>query len=66
LDRQCYKQRHAVERLMNGAKQLRTVVTRCSRLAVRYWATIAVADVFSWLPSKSDQPARSLASWIGQ
>jgi transposase len=46
FDRQRYRQRNHVERLMNRRKQFRAVATRYDKLAVRYQATIAVADIF--------------------
>jgi transposase len=36
-----------VERLMNRRKQFRAVATRFDKLAVRYQATICVADISS-------------------
>jgi transposase len=54
FDRQRYKQRNQVERLMNRRKQFRAVATRFDKLAVRYQATIAVADIFIWLRARPD------------
>jgi transposase len=45
-----------VERLMNRRTQFRAVATRFDKLAVRYQATIAVADIFIWLRARPDQP----------
>jgi transposase len=56
FDRERYRQRNQVERLMNRRKQFRAVATRYDKLAVRYQATIAVADIFIWLRSRPDQP----------
>jgi transposase len=56
FDRVRYRQRNQVERLMNRRKQFRAVATRYDKLAVRYQATIAVADIFIWLRAKPDQP----------
>jgi transposase len=56
FDRQRYKQRNQVERLMNRRKQFRAVATRFDKLAVRYQATIMIADVFIWLRARPDQP----------
>jgi hypothetical protein len=41
-----------VERLMNRRKQFRAVATRFDKLAVRYQATVCVADIFIWLRAK--------------
>jgi len=40
---------------MNRRRQFRAVATRFDKLAVRYQATIAVADIFIWLPASPDQ-----------
>jgi hypothetical protein len=55
FDRVRYRQRNQVERLMNRRKQFRAVATRFDKLAVRYQATIAVADIFIWLRAKPDR-----------
>jgi transposase len=55
FDRQRYRQRNQVERLMNRRKQFRAVATRYDKLAVRYQATIAVADIFIWLRARPDR-----------
>jgi transposase len=44
-----------VERLMNRRKQFRAVATRYDKLADRYAATVAVADIFIWLRARPDQ-----------
>jgi hypothetical protein len=41
---------------MNRRKQFRAVATCFDELAVRYQATIAVADIFIWLRARPDQP----------
>ena len=41
---------------MNRRKQFRAVATRFDKLAVRYQATVAVADIFIWLRARPDQP----------
>jgi hypothetical protein len=46
-----------IERLMNRRKQFRAVATRFDKLAVRYQATIAVADSFIWLRARPTGPA---------
>ena len=56
FDRERYRQRNQVERLMNRRKQFRAVATRFDKLAVRYQATVCVADIFIWLRARPDQP----------
>jgi transposase len=56
FDRVRYRSRNQVERLMNRRKQLRAVATRFDKLAIRYQATVCVADIFIWLRAKPDQP----------
>jgi transposase len=53
LDR--YRRRNQVERLMNRRKQFRAVATRFDKLACRYQATIAIADIFIWLRARPDR-----------
>jgi transposase len=55
LDRERYRQRNKVERLMNRRKQFRAVATRFDKLAVRYQATVCVADIFIWLRARPDR-----------
>jgi transposase len=56
FDRERYRQRNRVERLMNRRKQFRAVATRYDKLACRYAATVCVADIFIWLRARPDQP----------
>jgi transposase len=56
FDRARYRTRNQVERLMNRRKQFRAVATRFDKLAERYAATVAVADIFIWLRARPDQP----------
>jgi transposase len=56
FDRKRYRQCNQVERLMNRRKQFRAVATRFDKLAVRYQATIAVADIFIWLRARPTDP----------
>ncbi|MDF2712761.1 MAG: transposase [Nonomuraea muscovyensis] len=56
FDRVRYRQRNQVERLMNRRKQFRAVATRFDKLAVRYQATVCVADIFIWLRARLDRP----------
>ena len=55
LDRDLYRNRNQVERLMNRRKQFRAVATRFDKLAVRYQATVCVADIFIWLRARPDR-----------
>jgi transposase len=50
-----YCQRNQVERLMNRRKQFRAVATRYDKLAVRYQATVTIADIFIWLRARPDR-----------
>jgi transposase len=56
FNRERYRTRNQVERLMNRRKQFRAVATRFDKLAVRYQATVTVADIFIWLRARPDQP----------
>ena len=42
--------------LVHRRKQFRAVATRFDKLADRYQATIAIADIFIWLRARPDQP----------
>jgi transposase len=55
FDRARYRQRNQVERLMNRRKQFRAVATRFDKLAVRYQATVCVADILIWLRARPDR-----------
>ena len=55
LDRERYRQRNQVERLMGRRKQFRAVATRFDKLADRYQATVCVADIFIWLRARLDR-----------
>jgi hypothetical protein len=49
------RQRNQLKRLMNRRKQFRAVATRFDKLAVRYQATVCVADTFIWLRARPDR-----------
>jgi transposase len=55
FDKEKYKTRNQVERLMNRRKQFRAVATRFDKLEVRYRATVHIADIFIWLRAKPDR-----------
>jgi transposase len=50
-----YRNRNQVERLMGRRTQFRAVATRFDKLAVRYQATVCVADIFIWLRARPGQ-----------
>jgi transposase len=55
VDKDRYKTRNQVERLMNRRKQFRAVATRFDKLGERYCATVCIADIFIWLRAKPDR-----------
>ena len=60
FDRDRYRNRNQVERLVNRRKQFREVATRFDKLADRYQATITIADIFIWLRARTvPAPRRS-------
>ncbi|WP_037937959.1 IS5 family transposase, partial [Streptosporangium roseum] len=55
FDRECYRRRNQIERLMNRRKQFRAVATRYDKLARRYRAGVCIADIFIWLRAQPDR-----------
>ncbi len=49
FDREAYRRRNVVERMINRLKQFRRVATRYDKLAVRYRAFVVLAAIHLWL-----------------
>lgn len=49
FDRQVYRQRNRVERLLNRLKQFRRIATRYEKRAANYAAMLTVAAIVLWL-----------------
>jgi transposase len=49
FDRERYRDRNRVERLINRLKQSRRVATRYEKLAVNYLAMVTIAAILIWL-----------------
>ena len=49
FDRQIYRQRNRVERLINRLKQFRRVATRYEKRAENYLAMLTIAAILLWL-----------------
>ncbi|GAA2016845.1 hypothetical protein GCM10009799_51190 [Nocardiopsis rhodophaea] len=55
FDRQAYRRRNRVERLMNRRKQFRALATRYDKLATSYRATVRIADILIRLRARPDK-----------
>lgn len=55
FDREAYRRRNRVERLMNRRKQFRALATRYDKLAATYRATVRVADILIRLRARPDR-----------
>lgn len=55
FDREAYRQRNRVERLMNRRKQYRALATRYDKLATTYRATVRIADILIRLRARPDR-----------
>lgn len=49
FDKEAYRQRNVVERLINRLKQFRRVATRYEKRAVNYLAMVTIAAIVLWL-----------------
>jgi transposase len=49
FDRDAYRERNRIERLINRLKQFRAVATRYDKLAGRFHATVTIAAILLWL-----------------
>jgi transposase len=49
FDREAYRERNVVERLINRLKQFRRVATRYEKRAANYLAMLAFATILLWL-----------------
>jgi transposase len=54
LDREAYRRRNAVERLVGKLKQFRRVATRYDKLDAHYLAFVQIASIMVWLRSFGD------------
>ena len=49
FDREAYRERNRVERLINRLKQNRAIATRYDKLAASYHASLTIAAILLWL-----------------
>jgi transposase len=54
FDREAYRRRNAVERLVGKLKQFRRVATRYDKLDAHYLAFVQIASIMVWLRSFGD------------
>ena len=49
FDREAYRERNRVERLINRLKQFRRIATRYEKRAVNYLAMVTIGMILLWL-----------------
>ena len=49
FDRELYRERNRVERLINRLKRYRRIATRYEKLAVNFLAMVTIAAILIWL-----------------
>jgi transposase len=49
FDREAYRERNVIERLINRLKQHRRIATRYEKRALNYWAMLTIAAILLWL-----------------
>jgi transposase len=49
LDKEAYRQRNLIERLINRLKQFRRVATRYEKRTVNYRAMLTIAAIVLWI-----------------
>ena len=54
FDRQAYRERNRVERLINRLKHFRRIATRYEKRGANYLAMVTVAMIMLWLPPFAD------------
>ncbi|OLT29804.1 IS5 family transposase [Nocardiopsis sp. CNR-923] len=58
FDREAYRRRNRVERLMNRRKQYRALATRYDKLATTFRATVRIVDILIRLRARPDRPTQ--------
>jgi transposase len=56
FDREAYRERNRIERLINRLKQFRRMATRYEKRAASYLAMVTLAMILLWLPRFADAP----------
>jgi transposase len=56
FDREAYRARNRIERLINRLKQFRRIATRYEKRAVNYLAMLHLGAVLIWLNAFADTP----------